>query len=53
MGPIWSKMAFFGSGHILAVTALPAFFGPKNKCWTAAPNGSNKVPRGFRPIPGG
>ena len=52
MGPIWSKMAFFGSGHILAVTALPAFFGPKIKCCSAAPNKSNKVPGGFGVGPG-
>ena len=52
MGPIWSKMAFLGSGHILAVTALTSFLGPKKTCYGAAPNESKKVPGGLGVGPG-
>ena len=52
MGPIWSKMAFLGSGHILAVTDLTSFFGPKKNCYSAAPNESNEVPGGLGVGPG-
>ena len=49
-GPKWH---FLGSVHILAVTALMAFLGPKNNCYGASPNGSSKVPGGFGVGPGG